>query len=409
MLSPLHPSSADDTASTNQAPSSVVKKPWDEQASDDAQDQSFSVPPSQQPWSAKKGEFPFPSPYANTQIPIQQGSETSSAFNTSLSVPSLMHEENQYLSMIHTILQFGEKRKERTGTGTLSLFAPPTMRFDLRDNKFPLFTTKRVPLRAVFEELMWFIKGSTDANLLTAKNVHIWDANGSRDALDAVGLSDYRDGELGPVYGFQWRHFGAEYQGPEADYDGKGVDQIKEVIRKIKETPTDRRILLSAWNPSDLDKMALPPCHLLSQFYVSYPENQGIDAQPDPSKKPRGVLSCQLYQRSADMGLGVPFNVASYSLLTILLAHVTGLEAGSLTVCLGDAHVYLDHVDALKVQLERTPKPFPSLKVLDTAGREEREGWGVEKALEELEGVVFGRLLVEGYEPHAKIQMKMSV
>ncbi|KAJ3217810.1 Thymidylate synthase [Dinochytrium kinnereticum] len=323
---------------------------------------------------------PFPSPFAH------------------LFPGEAQHEEYQYLGLVKTILSCGERRSDRTGTGTLSLFAPPQMRFNLADGIFPLFTTKRVPLRAVFEELMWFVRGCVDANLLTNKNVHIWDANGSREALDAVGLSDYRQGELGPVYGFQWRHFGAEYEGADANYEGKGVDQVREVIRKIKKNPSDRRILISAWNPSDLDKMALPPCHLLSQFYVSHPPNS-----------PHGSLSCQLYQRSADMGLGVPFNVASYALLTILIAHVTGLDPGHLTLCLGDAHVYLDHVIALTEQVTRTPRSFPTLKILDTVPREERVGWSVDKAVEELEGVVFGRVVVEGYDPHPKISMAMSV
>ncbi|KAJ3192888.1 Thymidylate synthase [Irineochytrium annulatum] len=306
------------------------------------------------------------------------------------------HAESQYLSLVSTIISSGEPRKDRTGTGTLSIFSPPQLRFNLADGSFPLFTTKRVPLRAVFEELMWFVRGSTNALELSSKRVKIWDANGSREALDAVGLYEYRVGELGPVYGFQWRHFGATYEGTDADYTGKGVDQLREVIRKIKETPSDRRILISAWNPADLKKMALPPCHLVSQFHVS------------THNPPR--LSCHLYQRSADMGLGVPFNVASYSLLTILLSHVTGCVPGEFIMTLGDAHVYMDHVDALREQVGRVPRQFPTIEVMDTTGsREERRGWSVDKALEELEGMSFGRVNVTGYDPHPKIAMAMSV
>ncbi|KAJ3311464.1 Thymidylate synthase [Blyttiomyces sp. JEL0837] len=328
-----------------------------------------------------------------------------SPFPTTTTTSTPPHEESQYLSLIQAILTHGEQRNDRTGTGTLSLFAPPQMRFSLLDNVLPLFTTKRVALRAVFEELMWFIRGCTDSVKLSEKGVKIWEGNGSREALDRVGLVGNRVGDLGPVYGFQWRHFGAEYKGPEADYTGEGVDQLFEVIKKIKENPTDRRILLSAWNPKDLTKMALPPCHLLSQFHVSN------TSQQDPSSPLR--LSCQLYQRSADMGLGVPFNVASYALITILLSYVTGLEPGNLIITLGDAHVYMDHVEALKVQIGRNPKRFPSIKVLGKDGvevsKEGRRGWSCERALEELEGMTFERILVEGYEPHAKIVMAMSV
>ncbi|KAJ3075198.1 Thymidylate synthase [Podochytrium sp. JEL0797] len=309
-------------------------------------------------------------------------------------------EEAQYLNIVSSLLSSGQHRSDRTGTGTLSQFAPLPMKYSLSSNTLPLFTTKRVPLRAVFEELRWFMLGSTDAALLTAKGVKIWDANGSREALDKAGLNHHRVGDLGPVYGFQWRHFGAEYKGPDADYTGQGVDQLKDAIRKIKTNPTDRRILISAWNPSDLGKVALPPCHLLCQFYVSTPTEEA----------PVPTLSCQLYQRSADMGLGVPFNVASYALFTILIAHVTGLHPGTLSIVLGDAHVYCDHIDALKIQLAREPKAFPKLFVnKGTESREERQQWSVEKAVQVLEEIEFTDLEVQGYAPYGKIEMKMSV
>ncbi|KAJ3026210.1 UNVERIFIED_CONTAM: Thymidylate synthase [Siphonaria sp. JEL0065] len=309
--------------------------------------------------------------------------------------------EASYLSLVSRILGEGSLRQDRTGTGTLSVFAPSQMLFDLSASSFPLFTTKRVPLRAVFEELMWFVRGSTDSSILSAKGVKIWDANGSRDFLDRVGLSANREGDLGPVYGFQWRHFGAEYKGPDADYTNQGVDQLKDVIRKIKHNPMDRRILISAWNPSDLGKVALPPCHLLCQFYVSSVTEQN----------PVATLSCQLYQRSADMGLGVPFNVASYALLTILLAHVTGLQPGKLSIVLGDAHVYCDHVEALQQQLSRTPKTFPKLTVAKGNGpvaNEDRSQWSVETALGVLESFEYEDIKLEGYDPYGKITMKMS-
>ncbi|KAI8998363.1 thymidylate synthase/dCMP hydroxymethylase domain-containing protein [Gaertneriomyces semiglobifer] len=311
------------------------------------------------------------------------------------------HEEYQYLDLVRRIIQTGEHRADRTGTGTLALFAPPQMRFSLRDNVFPLLTTKRTFLRPIFEELMFFIRGQTDSKILSKKNVKIWDGNGSREALDKLGLTHRREGDLGPVYGFQWRHFGATYIDADADYTGQGVDQLRQVLDLIKTNPTDRRILLSAWNPADLGIMALPPCHMFCQFYVSTP----TESEPTPK------LSCQLYQRSCDMGLGVPFNIASYALLTIMIAYVTGLEPGEFIHCLGDAHVYKDHVDALMEQIERTPRPFPNLTIKEKDGvtLSDRRNRSVDDMLRDLEEIEFERLEITGYDPHAKVAMKMSV
>lgn len=225
--------------------------------------------------------------------------------------------------------------------------------------------------------------------------VKIWDGNGSREYLDSVGLSHRQVGDLGPVYGFQWRHFGADYVDFKADYTGKGVDQLADVIHKLRNTPYDRRVILSAWNPRDLPSMALPPCHMFAQFYVSYPRSRtGDGASSD--EKPRGHLHCQLYQRSCDMGLGVPFNIASYALLTHMLAHVCHLVPGSLTHVMGDAHVYVDHVDALKEQLTREPREFPELEISRQTGGS-IDGWKAEE------------FIVKGYNPHKSIPMKMSV
>ncbi|KAJ3043904.1 Thymidylate synthase [Rhizophlyctis rosea] len=317
------------------------------------------------------------------------------------------HPELQYHSLIQSILSNGDSRADRTGTGTLSLFAPPSFRFSLSNNTFPLLTTKRVSFRLVFEELMWFIRAQTDSAILSAKGVNIWDGNGSREALDRLGLTERRVGDLGPVYGFQWRHFGAEYKGCDHDYTGEGVDQLKAVINSIVNNPADRRIIMSAWNPADLKKMALPPCHMFCQFYVSTPP------APTPENPiPRAKLSCQLYQRSADMGLGVPFNIASYALLTILIAHVTGLEPGEFVHVLGDAHVYKDHIEALKVQIERVPRAFPKLIVKrggGEAGVDDGKEKSVDDMVKELESFEFGDVEVVGYEPYGKIAMKMSV
>ncbi|KAL4803949.1 thymidylate synthase/dCMP hydroxymethylase domain-containing protein [Aspergillus unguis] len=313
------------------------------------------------------------------------------------------HEEHQYLNLIRQILAEGEHRPDRTGTGTRSLFAPVPMRFSLSKPDpsnpsskipvLPLLTTKRVFLRAVLAELLWFISGSTSSIPLSEAGIKIWDGNGSREFLDKVGLSHREVGDLGPVYGFQWRHFGAEYVDAHTDYTGQGVDQLADVVRKIKETPFDRRIIMSAWNPADLKKMALPPCHMFAQFYVSYPE--GIE---DGKGKGKGELSCLLYQRSCDMGLGVPFNIASYALLTHIIAHATGLNAGKLIHTMGDAHVYLDHVEALEEQLTREPTDFPELKI-----KRDDQGSGV------IDGWKEDEFEIVGYKPHKSIKMKMSV
>jgi thymidylate synthase len=298
---------------------------------------------------------------------------------------------------------------DRTGTGTLSIFAPPQLRFRLSRPAaspherptpiLPLLTTKRVFLRAVIGELLWFVAGSTSSIPLSEAGIKIWDGNGSREFLDSVGLQHRAVGDLGPVYGFQWRHFGAEYLDAQTDYSGKGVDQLVEVVNKLKTNPYDRRIILSAWNPADLKKMALPPCHMFCQFYVSYPQASQDEAQNGnrvEPRKPRGRLSCQLYQRSCDMGLGVPFNIASYALLTHMIAHVCDLDPGEFVHVLGDAHVYRDHVEALKVQLEREPREFPELRIARERGCE-IDGWKPED------------FEVKNYKPHPTIAMKMSV
>ncbi|KAL2047057.1 hypothetical protein N7G274_001076 [Stereocaulon virgatum] len=347
------------------------------------------------------------------------------------------HEEHQYLDLIRHVLENGEHRPDRTGTGTLSIFAPPPLRFSLSGPSFndgpptlilPLLTTKRVFLRAVIAELLWFISGSTSSLPLSEAGIKIWDGNGSREYLDSVGLGRREVGDLGPVYGFQWRHFGAEYVDAKTDYTGQGVDQLAEVIDKLKNKPYDRRIILSSWNPADLKKMALPPCHMFCQFYVSYPrEKEHIEQvnghsvahvnqneKPTPqvngngdttapavgegntSQRSRGVLSCQLYQRSCDMGLGVPFNIASYALLTHMLADVCNLTPGTFIHTMGDAHVYMDHVDALRVQLEREPREFPELNISDHH-EGSIDGWKAED------------FEIRGYKPHPSIPMKMSV
>jgi len=288
----------------------------------------------------------------------------------------LLHEEYQYLDAIREIIEKGDTMSDRTGVGTISMFGK-MMRFDLRKS-FPLLTTKRVFWRGVMEELLWFVKGDTNAKNLSDKGIKIWDGNGSREFLDKRGLSHREEMDLGPVYGFQWRHFGAKYVDMHTDYTGQGVDQLADCIRKIKEDPTDRRILLTAWNPADLSEMALPPCHMFCQFYVA-----------------NGELSCLMYQRSCDMGLGVPFNIASYALLTLMVAQVCGLKPGEFVHTLGNAHVYSNHVEPLKTQLDRTPRPFPILKI--------------NPDVKDIDSFQASDFEIVGYDPHKKIEMEMAV
>ncbi|MFQ6630266.1 hypothetical protein Gotur_008271 [Gossypium turneri] len=270
------------------------------------------------------------------------------------------HEEYLYLNMIQDIISEGNLKGDRTGTGTLSKFG-----------------CQKVFWRGVVEELLWFISGSTNAKVLQEKGIHIWDGNASREFLDSIGLTDREEGDLGPVYGFQWRHFGARYTDMHADYTGQGFDQLLDVIYKIKNNPNDRRIILSAWNPSDLKLMALPPCHMFAQFYVA-----------------NGELSCQMYQRSCDMGLGVPFNIASYALLTCMIAHVCDLVPGDFIHVLGDTHVYSTHVRPLQEQLQKLPKPFPILKINPEKNH--------------IDSFVASDFKLIGYDPHKKIEMKMA-
>lgn len=314
---------------------------------------------------------------AITANSTETDAESESKTNETEPEPETRHEEYQYLDLIRKIIDTGVKRPDRTGTGTLSLFGAQ-MRYSLKDGVFPLLTTKRVFWRGVAEELLWFMSGSTSAKELQAKRIHIWDGNSTREFLDGRGLTDREEGDLGPVYGFQWRHFGAEYGTMHDCYDGMGVDQLMQCVQTIKTNPTSRRIIMTAWNPSDLDKMALPPCHMFVQFYVA-----------------EGKLSCQMYQRSADMGLGVPFNIASYALLTRIMAQVCGLEAGEFVHSIGDAHVYLNHVEPLKEQLKRTPKKFPVLRINPNK--------------KDIDSFEYKDFKIEGYAPHKTIKMKMAV
>jgi thymidylate synthase len=265
------------------------------------------------------------------------------------------HGERQYLDLLRDILSSGVERGDRTGTGTLGVFGRQ-MRFDLAQG-FPLLTTKRVHFRSVLVELLWFLRGETNVRWLQERGCSIWD--------EWAGA----DGELGPVYGKQWRSWTAP--------DGRVIDQIAAVQRSIRQNPESRRHLVSAWNPADLDDMALPPCHCLFQFFVA-----------------EGRLSCQLYQRSGDVFLGVPFNIASYALLTLMMAQATGLEPGEFVHTLGDAHLYLNHLDQAKRQLTRAPLPMPAVRLAakhDIFAFEEAD------------------VTLEGYQAHKPIKAPIAV
>jgi len=264
--------------------------------------------------------------------------------------------EQQYLDLLEQVLQHGARKSDRTGTGTLSVFGRQ-MRFALGES-FPLLTTKKLHLKSIAYELLWFLRGDTNVKWLQERGVTIWD-----EWADAGG-------ELGPVYGYQWRHW--------RDPGGGEIDQISRVIESLRKNPDSRRHLVTAWNPADVDRMALPPCHALFQFYVA-----------------NGRLSCQLYQRSADLFLGVPFNIASYALLTLMVAQVTGLAPAEFVLTLGDAHLYLNHQEQARAQLARSPRPFPRMRL--------------NPAVQDLLAFRYEDFSLEGYDPHPAIKAPIAV
>ncbi|ADA57838.1 thymidylate synthase [Anguillid herpesvirus 1] len=300
-------------------------------------------------------------------------------------------DEQGYIEHVKSILTDGVERRDRTSVGSSLVKFGHMGRYNLRRG-FPLFTTKRVFWRAVAEELIWFLKGCTDGVKLAEKGVNIWRDNGTRSFLDSRGLTDHREHDLGPVYGFQWRHWGASYVGADAEYSGQGHDQIQSILSNLKARNNNRRLLLSAWNVSDVPKMALPPCHLFAQFHIDFPAGYQHGTITE-TIKPR--LSCLFYQRSADMGLGVPFNVASYALLTHIMAHLADLEVGELIHSIGDAHIYTNHVAQLELQVKREIRPPPQLTI--------------NPRVKSLEDLTFEDLTITGYNPHPTIKMEMAV
>jgi thymidylate synthase len=262
----------------------------------------------------------------------------------------------QYLELLDHILKNGVEKTDRTGTGTISVFGHQ-MRFDL-EKGFPLLTTKKLHLKSILYELLWFLNGETNVKSLNANGVTIWDEWAKP------------DGELGPIYGYQWRSWPAA--------DGRHIDQITQVVKSLTQSPDSRRHLVCAWNVGDIDKMALPPCHVLFQFYVA-----------------NGKLSCQLYQRSADVFLGVPFNIASYALLTMMMAQVCGLKPGEFVHTLGDTHIYLNHIEQVKLQLTREPRPIPKMII--------------NPDVKSIFDFKFEDFKLEGYDPHPHIKGAIAV
>lgn len=297
-------------------------------------------------------------------------------------------EEDKYLQLVSQILETGEHKVDRTNVGTLSVFGPQ-LSFSLKDGVLPLLTTKKVFHKRVIEELLWFIKGSTNSLELSSKGNKIWDGNSSREFLDKRGLTHREVGDLGPVYGFQWRHFGATYEDMHADYSGKGIDQLANCIRLIRENPEDRRIIMTAWNPAQLHEMALPPCHLLCQFHVGGGSDDGTGKR---------TLNCKMYQRSADLLLGVPFNIASYAFLTCMIAYLCGMEPGMLILTFGDTHLYKTHLEGARMQIGREPREFPKLRFARPV-----------EEIRSIDDFVESDFVVEGYDPHPYISLPMAV
>jgi thymidylate synthase len=289
---------------------------------------------------------------------------------------NIYHEENQYLNLLEDILSNNNEFVGRNGK-TLSVYGS-AMHFSLENNKIPLITTKKVAWKTCLKELLWFIKGDTNNKLLKQQNVHIWDANGSREFLDSQGLYNNDEDDLGPIYGFQWRHFNADYETCNSDYYNKGIDQLSDVIKTLKDPKlrNSRRMIISAWNPCQLNKMALPPCHIMMQFNVS-----------------NNKLSCSMYQRSNDEACGTCFNIASYSFLTHLLAHHCDLEPYEFIYYKGNCHIYQEHINTIKIQLQREPYEFPNLKIINK--RENIEDYKLED------------FIVSNYKHHDQLEYKM--
>jgi dihydrofolate reductase/thymidylate synthase len=283
--------------------------------------------------------------------------------------------EKKYLTLLREVIDTGEYRNDRTGTGTLSIFGPQ-IEINI-ENSFPLLTTKKLNFKNIVTEVLWFLSGETNINFLKENGVNIWDGNTTKEFLNKRGLLDYKEGDIGPLYGYQWRNFGGDFKNPES----KGIDQIQRMLELLKNEPTSRRIFMSAWNPLDLDKMALEPCHISLQLYIS--EGKYLDGK--------------LYMRSNDLFLGAPWNIAGYSLLIYMFGHITGYIPRKLIYTLGDAHIYSNHIEQVYEQLNRPLRPFPKLKILDN------------KIYKTLDDFTIDSFVLEDYFPHSFIKANMAL
>lgn len=300
--------------------------------------------------------------------------------------------EQGYLDLVKECIDHGDYRLDRTKTGTYSLFGKQ-LTFDLKGSALPLLTTKKVAHNHVLKELLWIMKGETDSRTLDENGVKIWNANSSRTFLDRLGFRDRQEGDLGPIYGFQWRYAGAQYIDSGTDYtDAGGTDQLSQVVDKLKDSSShsDRRLIICSWNVPQLKEMALPPCHCLVQFYVRR-----------CATVERPFLDCQLYQRSADLGLGVPFNIASYSFLMYVIGKWCNLTPGKFIHTFGDVHVYSDHVEQLKLQITRTPYGFPTVKFVGDFELEDLKNISMDDWCDSF--------IVENYKYHPSIKLNMAI
>lgn len=277
-------------------------------------------------------------------------------------------EEFRFISVLRQIMNQQSIRTNRTGMKTKNVFSPPELRFSLLDNRFPLLTTRRLPLRHIFEELMWFIRGQTDVSILRNKSVHVWDMNSSRNFLDSNGLAHFPEWEIGKSYGYQFRTFGGHY------------DQLEQAIRLLKTDPTSRRILINLWNPSELNCMALPPCLFCYQFYVENGE----------------YLVCKATQRSSDISLAGGWNIATVSLFTIMMANVCGLKPKEIIWSVGDAHIYLNQLNGVEEQLKRDPRPFPTLSIVKSPKNND------------ITTFEYNHFRLNDYMPYPKIKLEMN-
>jgi thymidylate synthase len=296
--------------------------------------------------------------------------------------PNKTH-ERQYLLLLRDILANGNSRDDRTGVGTIGVFSRQ-LKYDV-SNYLPLLTTKFVPVQVIIKELLWFLRGDTDAKILQKEGVHIWDGNTSREFLDKRGLTNYEVGDIGPGYGHQWRHFNAEYKGCHADYTGQGFDQIEYVINELKTNPFSRRIYMSAWNPSYMDQMCLPPCHVSAQFYAE----KGTDGNM--------YLSLQFYQRSQDVFLAANFNLVSYTILLYIVCKRVNMYPKEVIHVMGDAHIYKNHIDQCNVQLGRNPLPQAILELNSSIADKD---W---------KDITIDDFVLIGYHYHPSIKADMAV